>query len=202
MDMIASQGSKTRMIVLIPDGVTHVPELAQKILWLSMTECQDILLLGIASDDGRILSLSRTLTTLKATITTNWLYVAAKLTTADDWLTILKTEFQSGDIIVCHEEQIVKIGFLEAIPASEFLRGSLQTTVKTINGFYHPQRIQAREWALNVLFWAGCLAILAGFTSLEISLDQGIHGTARSVIFILLVLVEIGSFLAWGRIRG
>lgn len=202
MDLYGLLKQKSRLIVLIPEGVTNLPGLAHKIHWLSMTEHQDVIFLAISSDTERILSLSRTITTLKAEIAAEWLNVTTKMTTIDEWLSTLKEIYQPGDKIICHEEQAVKAGFLNTMPASDFLRDTFRAPVQTISGFYHPQKIQAKEWISTGIFWIGCLVVLAIFTLLEVRLEQNIHGYLRTVILTFLVLVEVGSLWAWSGIKG
>lgn len=202
MNLYGLQKQNCRLIVLIPEGITNLPDLAHKIHWLSMTEHQDVIFLAISSDTERILSLSRTITTLKAEIGADWLTVTPKMTTIDEWLSTLKEIYQPGDKIICHEEQTVKAGFLSTKPAGDFLRDTFGASVQTVSGFYHPEKAQVKEWVSTGIFWIGCLVVLALFTLLEVQLEQNIHGLLRTIILTFLVLVEVGSLLAWSSMKG
>ncbi len=57
-----------------------------------------------------------------------------------------------------------------------------------------------RQWLLGLLFWVVCLAILIGFSLLEIQIDRAVEGVARIALLLLTVSLEFGALIAWNRL--
>lgn len=191
---------KNRLIVLIPDGVTANLELARKIHWIALRDPREVLYLALVDHADDEYSVSRSITTMKAITATNLLPVKSKLTRTADWLTTLRAIYQPGDQIVCHEEQCVRDGFLRTKPVAEFLRDTLHAHITTVSGFYHPARLQTRQWLNSFVSWFGFLTILGLFGLLEFQIDQSLQGTIEKILFILILLIEFGTIWAWNRI--
>jgi hypothetical protein len=191
-----------RMIVLVPDGITDLVGLAHKIRWMAVSNQCEVLYLALVNAGENTLSVSRRMATLKAVTSDNTLSARAKLAPTHEWLKILNETFQSGDMLVCHEEQSVKAGFFKTRPIKDFLEETLNRPVKSISGFYHPWEVQKKGWLTGFLFWAACLAILAVFTFFEIHMEQTTHGLARLMILTFLAISEVGIFWALSGISG
>jgi len=94
----------------------------------------------------------------------------------------------------------VRNGLFHTVPASEVVRTRLQAPVCTVSGFYHPEQVQLGLWLSKLAYWAGLVAIICAFFILEIRLDQGVHGAARSVLLIFLLLATLGAGIVWNKI--
>jgi hypothetical protein len=188
---------KHRLIVLVPDCLAGSLDMARKVYSIAQSEDRDVLYLTLVDDDEKMIAVSRSMATMKAVTAGQWLVVNSRLTGTGHWLAALREIYRPGDMIVCHEEQSVKDGFLRTQPVSEFLRATLKAPVRIISGFYHPQKVQAVQWLRGLLFWLGCLVILAGFTLLEIRLDQATAGAAHTWLLMVALVFEFGSVWVW-----
>ncbi len=140
------------------------------------------------------------LATLKALTANDVVAVKSKLIQADDWLSALQENYQPGDIIVCHEEQYLRNGFLKVISARSFLLETFKAPVYWISGFYPPWQVLSRKWLYTLLFWVGCLVILAGFSLLEIQIDRNVQGVYRTALILIALVFEFGAFWAWNHL--
>jgi hypothetical protein len=200
MDSTAEPASKKRLIVLIPEGLTDYSNLAHKIFRMALRDHSDVLYLTFVYDDETRLTISRGMATLKALTASDLVMVTSKMTHPDDWLYTLHSVYQPGDSIVCHEEQFIRNGFLKTIPIHDFLSEGFKAPIYTLTGFYHPWRVLSRKWLYGLLFWMGCLVILAGFSIMEIKIDREIQGVARTALIFIVLAFEFGAFWAWNHI--
>ncbi len=200
MDTAILQVEKGRLVVLVPESLVANIEMMNKIYQMATREQREVFYLVLVNGDTEILAATRSAATLKALVSGGRFSSASRVVQASRWLSALREIYRPGDVIVCHAEQQVRGGFLRTVPASEFLRAGMQVPVRVISGFYHPVRTQIQEWLAGAVYWAGVLAIVGTFFFLEISLDQGLHGAARSALLIVLLLATLAAGIAWTRI--
>jgi hypothetical protein len=202
MDLPVISTRKKRLIVLIPESVAGNLELAHKIYWIAIREQYEVYYLTLLDNDENILSIQRYMATMKAVTEGNFLTVHSDIVKTSGWLKTLREIYGPGDRIVCHEEQLVKDGFMRTSPITAFLRDKMHSSVLTLSGFYHPQQVQMQRWVHALIAWLGFLLILVGFTMLEVQLDPVIQGLHGKLLFGVLFTMEVGSIWAWDRITG
>ncbi len=191
---------KQRLIVLLPESLAGSMNLAHHIYWLASREQCNVLYLILMEDEANRLSIMRRMATMAAATTGEPPRVFSRLVPREDWLSVLKTTIQPGDVVVCQAEQNVASGLLKTRSMQEYLEEDLQISCRVLSGFYHPGRELTRQWVLGFIFWVGCLLILAGFTLLEIKIDEVVQGFARIGLLFVVICFEFGSLLAWNRI--
>lgn len=201
MDYVPTNENKKRLLVLIPDCLAGNSDLAHKIYWMAIRDHCDVLLLALVDDVDEMLSVSRGMATMAAIISNNHINVDSKLTETKYWLKTLRTVHRSGDIVVCHEEQSVDNGFLRTTPLKKFIQNNLKMSISTLSGFYHPWQVQIKIWLHNLLFWAGCLVIIAFFTVLEILIDRDFLGITRTGLFLIALFFELGIIMTWNNFQ-
>ncbi len=190
---------KGRLIVLVPECLVNDMDMINKIYQMATREQREVFYLALADDDARILTATRSIATLKALVSGGRISSASRVVETSHWVSALREVYRPGDVIVCHEEQQVRSGFLHTVPASEFLQTRYQVPVRIISGYYHPDRLQIGRWLSRIIFWAGLLAILAAFFFLEIQMDHAVHGITRTVLLIILLGVELVAGIAWNQ---
>lgn len=200
--MVSNNGKQEngRLIVLVPDSLVDDLGLARKAHWLAIRYEQELLFLTLVDEEEKMLAVSRRMATMKAIASGNWLVVQSRLTETTHWLSTLREIYHPGDRIVCHEEQLVKAGFLKTQPLSEYLANNFGAPTCTLSGFYQPGRVQALRWLNSLAFWIVCLLIIAGFGYLEFTVDHGLRGFARLLILSVMVVFEFGLLWAWNKI--
>lgn len=119
--------------------------------------------------------------------------VNSKLVSTQEWYEALREIYHPGDILVCQEEQTVKAGFFKTLAVREFLKTTLNPPIRTMSGYYPPWQVQTRRWLRSLLVWAGFLVVIILFGLLEIQIDQGTQGVARTVLFLLALGFEFGA---------
>jgi len=197
MDKVFDRVRKKQLIVIVPEGVADRLDLARRIHSMAgMYHC-DVIYLAFVDHPENMLVRSRSMVTMKAITSDPEVSVDWELIGTSHWLTRLKEIVQSGDVVVCQEEQRVKIHNGKTVPLQDFLEETLQTPVRTVSGYYNPGSMLIRQWVNSLLFWTGFLAILAGFAFLEIRLHLTIQGIEQKVLLILGMLVAVAAIGAW-----
>jgi hypothetical protein len=186
--------------VIVPEAAAGRIDLARKIHSMA-GQCRcDVLYLTLVDQPDSMLAASRSMATMQAMTTDSGLRVEWELVETRSWLKRLKDIVQSGDIIVCHEEQQVVDEVMKTIPLHTFLRETLDQPVRTVSGFYNPQLVQVKQWLSSLLFWLGLFVILGGFTFLEIRLDLAIQGVTRTLLLVLVMLLEFATIVVWNSL--
>jgi len=191
---------KTRLIVLLPESLAGNLEFAQMIHRMAVKDKKDVLYLTLLDNNDNPLGVSRQVATMKAITESNLIRARSVQIPASHWFGKLQDIFRPGDIVVCHEEQVVKQGFLKTIPISDFLSSAMRMSIITVNNYYHPQRIQIKSWLLTILFWVGALVILAGFSLLEVQANMAFPGSVNKLVLAALLIVEFSMVWAWNQI--
>jgi hypothetical protein len=200
MDSIVELRSKKRLIVLVPEGLAGNTDLTQKVYSMAVREHCDVLYLAFVYEEDNSLAVSRNMATMKALTSSDLVTAKSKITRTDNWLNTLKDFYQPEDIIVCHAEQIVRNGFLKTTPIHAVLSEIFKTPIQTISGLYHPWQMLSRKWLFGLLFWVGCMVILAAFSLLEIQIDRGIQGLTRTALIFIVLAFEFGVFWVWNHV--
>lgn len=190
-----------RLIVLMPACLTANFALARKVHWMASREQCEVLYLTLVDDREDWLLMSRNMATMEAVTSANILTVHSKLTKTDAWLEKLHEVYRPGDTVVCHAEQTVRVGRFQTEPVSAYLSQILTPSLKVLEGFYQPRRVQLADWLAKLLFWLGFFLIVAVFSVLEVQLDQALHGSARMLLLAIVMLFEVGAVWAWNRIE-
>jgi hypothetical protein len=200
MDSISDFSLNRRMIVLVPEGLSATSDLAKKVYWMALRDHCDVVYLGFVYDEEKKLSVMRNIATLKALTTGETVRVSSRLTSSDAWNSTLQDMLRPGDIIVCHDEQFIRNGLFSSVTIRDMLASTYKGPIYSMNGFYHPWVVLTRKWLWGIVFWAGCLAILAGFSFLEIQVDQTVQGLSKAVLIGVILAFEFSAFWAWNHI--
>ena len=197
MELRIDQEISKRFIVLITENLVNRGELAHKIHWMATTENMQILYLVLIDNTDNMLAVSRDMATMKALTSANKLEVGATLTETGSWLETLRKIACPGDVIICQEEQMVVNGLFKTIPIRDFLSSHLNSPVRTISGYYPPMQIQTKKWLYEVFGFLGFLIILAGFTWLQIRLDQALDDLTGKIMVMVTFCIEMSAIWAW-----
>jgi hypothetical protein len=202
MDSMTQQHAKNRLIVVIPDCITNNSKLAYKIYWMAFRSSCDVHYLALVDDAEKESAISRCMATMKAETSASWLNVDVQLVDSKGWVKTLGQVSHPGDTVICLEEQKVRVNFFRKTSAAESLRQALEVPVRTLSGFYDLRQKKSAEWARSLLFWIGCLVIFAGFSMLEVQMDSGMNGLARTAALLVVLFVEISAIWGWTGING
>lgn len=200
MNSLDDQYPFSRLIVLLPESVAGNLEFAARIHWIAMREQKSVLYFTLLDDPDNSLRVSRQLTTMKA-LTSSESLRAGSIQVADDrWLDKLREILGPSDKLVCHEEQLVQAGLFKTTPMSDFLTQHFLNPLIIERGYYNPEIVLAANWLNKLVFWAGIIAILGGFTYLEIQTGALIPGFISKLVLIIFISLEFGAVWVWNQL--
>lgn len=189
-----------RLLVLLPESLAGDAELAQKIHWMASREGKDVLYLVILDDQDHLLPVTREMTTMKAVTESNLIHAGSIQVTSERWFSRLNEIRRPDDTILCHAEQMVNLGFLKTMALADYLKNRLGVSAIILKGYYRPRRVVINGLMNTILFWLGALAILAGFTWLELQADSAFPGFAHNLVLAAILITEVGSVWLWSQI--
>ncbi len=198
MTLKAEQNS--RLIVLLPESLVGDLDFAQKIHRMASRTQSDVLYLTLLNDPDQVLSVARGIATMKAVTESNLIKAGSVQVPRSHWFEKLQQVCLPDDTIVCHSEQTVKLGLFQTQPTAEYLTQIQTNPVVTVEGFYHPQQTFLKSWLRGMLFWLGAVAIVVGFTLLELQADLAFPGFAHKLVLAAILLIEFGAIWFWSQI--
>lgn len=188
-------GPVRRLIVLIPTDSDYTSTMG-RISDLAITFHAQVLFLGLCKDATDELSLRRELVTLSALLEGPRVYAEARVEMRTNWVDIVRSNYQTGDLIVCFAEQ--RAGLLHR-PLSQILASNLGMPVYILSTL-GPQRSARSGWLSKVTLWAGFVGIIAGAFLLQVQMMSIPGDRAQTVMLIISVLVELWLIWAWNRL--
>ncbi len=188
---------KRRLIVLAPDmGSDYIPAL-RRIWELAHAQHAQILFLGLCKDAARELSLHRQLVAMSAMIRDDKISAEARIEIGTNWVDIVKRNSQTGDMIVCFEEQ--RAGLLHR-PLSQILESKLSFPVYILSGLY-PQKSKS-NWLSQVIAWSGFIGIIICFGILQVKIVQLPKDWFQNALLIFSVILEFWLIRVWDNLFG
>ena len=189
-----------RLIVLVPDMESDYIPTIRKIWELASAQHARIKFLGLCKDAAKEPGLHRqliTMSALSALVGGDEVSTEAKVEIGMSWVDVVKRNSQTGDMIVCFEEQ--RAGLLHR-PLSQILETSLNFPVYILSGLY-PQKSKS-NWLSQVMVWSGFIGIIICFCILQVKIVQLPKDWFQSVLFILSLIPEFWLILVWNNLFG
>jgi len=184
------------LVVLIPECELDTANTARKVWELAQAFGGRIQFLGLCSDAGREPSLRRQLVTMSAMVADGNGSVYSKIEFGKNWMDAVKSNWHTGDVIVCFAEQ--HTGLMKK-PLSQILEANLNATVHVLSGLYPPNPSRP-NWLPGALMWAGSIGIIVGFFWLDVKITQMPQDWAHTVLLYLSLLLEVGLLWVWNSI--
>ena len=199
MDSHKGQEKKKRLIVLLPVCMANDFELAHMIHWMAYQKKCDVFYMTVAESNDNSLALSRDMATLKAVTAGNGLQAQWIQASPTNWLARLQDIYRPEDEMVCSEEQTIDHDSFGKVKLYHFVKEATAADIHPVSGFYPTQEVKRKKRLPEYLSWMGFLAIIALVTWLQIQVDAAIHGTASTVIVLILLCIEFGAIWAWNN---
>jgi hypothetical protein len=193
-------GSKPahRLIVLVPDMESDYIPAIRKIWELANSQHARIQFLGLCKNTAKEPGLHRqliTMSALSALVGGDEVSTEAKVEIGMSWVDVVKRNSQTGDMIVCFEEQ--RAGLLRR-PLSRILEASLNFPVYILSGFY-PQKSKSNNLS-QVMVWSGSIGIVICFAILQVKIVQLPKDWFQNVLFIFSIIPEFWLILVWNNL--
>ena len=185
---------RSRLIVLIPEDSDCTT--ATRRIWRLANETNtDVQLLGLVKDISQELTLRRDLATLSGLIRDANVFVETKVEVGNNWLNVVKRNYQEGDMIVCLAEKTVGI---RQRPLSQVLESNFKAPVYILSDI---RPVQSRSNIFSqVIAWSGFIGIIAGFFLLEMRIVKLPDDWFRTLISVILLIPELGLILLWNSL--
>ena len=183
-----------RLIVLVPDMESDYIPAIRRIWELANAQHARIQFLGLCKDAAKEPSLHRQLVTMLA-LMGDEVSTEAKVEIGMSWVDAVKRNSQTGDMIVCFEEQ--RAGLLHR-PLSQILESNLNFPVYILSGLY-PQKSKS-NWLSEVIVWSGFIGIIICFCILQVKIVQLPKDWFQNVLFVLSLIPEFWLILVWNNL--
>lgn len=185
-----------RLIVLVPDADLDYAATTRRVWELANELGAHIQFIGLCKDVVQESSLRRQLVTMTAMVQDGNTSAKVKIEFGNDWVNVVKSNWQVGDMIVCFAEQ--HAGLLYR-PLSQILRSNLEAPIYILSGLY-PQS-QSRFNVLSpIALWTGFISIIAGSLLFQIRLVSLPPDWTQTILLIFSVMAELWLIWIWNNL--
>jgi len=192
---LSAPGPARRLIVLVPADADYTA--ATRRVWeLAVATGTRVLLLGLCKDAAQEPSLRRQLVTMSALVGNGKVSTEAKVEIGTNWVHAVKSNYHTGDVIVCFAEQ--RAGLMHR-PLSQILESNLNATVYILSGLYQPDRLRS-NWLSTIILWSGFFGIIGGFLLLQVNMDPVSKDWVHTAALMLSIPVEFWLIWVWNSL--
>ena len=187
-----------RLIVLVPQLDIDLGPSMQQLWELATAMNASVQFIGVYADSMQESSLRRDLVIMSAMVKDNKISTEAEVIYGTDWLEIVRSRWQPGDMVVCFAEQ--RVGLFNQ-PLSRLLQSHLDFPLYILSGS-EPKRV-FRSRSLTQLFgWIGSIGIIVGFFLLQIHIELPSQSWVNNTLFLISMFVEIWILWRWNNLFG
>ena len=186
-----------RLIVLVPSLEVDLIVVTQRVWELANATGAHIQFISLCNDATQEPSLRRELATMSAIVKDGNISAEAEVVSGRNWVEVVKTRRQAGDIVVCCAEQ--RAGLMQR-PLSQILQSDLDMPLYILTGLYS-QNVSHSNRLTQIFAWIGFIAILAGFFLLQVKIDQ-LAKDWTTVLQLLTTAIEFWLIWAWNNLFG
>ena len=186
-----------RLIVLVPSLEVDLIVVTQRVWELAKATGAHIKFISLCNDAAQEPSLRRELATMSAIVKDGNISAEAEVVSGRNWVEVVKTRRQAGDIVVCCAEQ--RAGLMQR-PLSQILQSDLDMPLYILTGLYS-QNVSHSNRLTQIFAWIGFIAIIAGFFLLQAKIDQ-LAKDWTTVLQLLTTAIEFWLIWAWNNLFG
>ena len=185
-----------RLMVLIPNIESDYTSVLHRIWELAHALQCRVLFFGLCRDVLEEPRLRRSLVTMAALIQDGRVSAEAKTEIGNNWLRVVTSNWQAGDLILCFANQ--QAGILQR-PLGQILESKLNATVYLLSGPEQSNRHNI-NWLVQLTAWAGFITIIAGLFVLQVNIDKSLTGGMQTVMLVITVLFEFWLIWVWNNL--
>lgn len=185
-----------RLIVLVPDADVDYAAATHRVWELATDMGARILFVGLYNAASQESSLRRQLVTMSAMVQDSKVSAESKAQFGTNWVDVVKSNWQAGDMIVCFAEQ--REGLLHR-PLSQILQSNLDIPLYILSGLY-PQSPLRLNTLSFIPLWAGLISIITISFLLQIRIMALPQDWAQTTLMILSVIAELWLIWAWNNL--
>jgi|SRR4026207_22376 hypothetical protein len=184
-----------RLIVLVPDADLDYAAATRRVWELANELGAHIQFIGLCKDVVQESSLRRQLVTMTAMVQDGNTSAKAKIEFGNNWVNVVKSNWQVGDMIVCFAER--HAGLLYG-PLSQILESNLNFPVYILSGLYLQK--SKSNWLSQVMVWSGFIGIIICFCMLQLKIVQLPEGGFQNILLILSIIPEFWLIWIWNKL--
>jgi len=184
-----------RLIVLVSETEMDISLLAHKVWELANSVGCHVQFLGLCRDAVQEPSLRRRLITLSAMVQDGYLFTDIKVEHGKNWLDIVRSNWQPGDVLACIAEQ--RTGWMHQ-PLTQILEAKLGASVVVLSGLHENQ--SRSKWFSTSIVWIGSISLIIGFFWLQSKIIQMPKDWAHTLLLYLSLFIEIGLISGWNSL--
>ena len=188
--------SAHRLVVLVPDADVDYAAATRRVWELATNTGARILFIGLCHRAAQEPSLRRQLITMSAMAQDSKVPAEANVQFGTNWVDVVKSNWQAGDMIVCFAEQ--RAGLLYR-PLSQILQSNLDIPLYILSGLY-PQSPSRLNILSFIPLWAGLISIVVISFLLQIRIIALPQDWAQTTLMILSVMAELWLIWAWNNL--
>ena len=185
----------SHLIILVPETGPDPLNGTHRIWELAHATGMSVLFLGVCKRMAQELALRRRLVTLSALVADGRVPTDAKTEIGMDWVEAVRTNYRTGDMIVCFADQRAGL-FRRSL--SQILESNLKVPVYILSGS-EPQQFKS-DWPSQAIGWSGSIGIILIFGILQIKIVQLPEGWFQSALFILSIIPEYWLIWVWNNL--
>jgi hypothetical protein len=185
-------GCPGRLLILVPTDIDY--SAATRQIWkLAKATKMHVQLLGLCKHTAEELGLRRGLVTMASLLQDDRIITEVKVDIGTNWANVVKTHYETGDMIVCFSEQ--RTGPLRR-PLRQVLESNFKATVYILSSLT-PQKPTSNT-LLQVCAWLGFIGIILGFGILQTNIVGLPEGPFQNGLLILSIIPEFWLIWVWG----
>lgn len=184
-----------RLIVLVPSLEVDLIVVTQRVWELANATGAHIKFISLCNDAAQEPSLRRELATMSAIVKDGNISAEAEVVSGRNWVEVVKTRRQAGDIVVCCAEQ--RAGLMQR-PLSQILQSDLDMPLYILTGLYS-QNVSHSNRLTQIFAWIGFIAIIVGFFLLQVKIDQ-LAKDWTTVLPLLTTAIEFWLIWVWNNL--
>jgi hypothetical protein len=186
-----------RLIVLVPSLEVDLIVVTQRVWELANATGAHVKFISLCNDAAQEPSLRRELATMSAIVKDGNISAEAEVVSGRNWVEVVKTRRQAGDIVVCCAEQ--RAGLMQR-PLSQILQSDLDMPLYILTGLYS-QNVSHSNRLTQIFAWIGFIAIIVGFFLLQVKIDQ-LAKDWTTVLQLLTTAIEFWLIWVWNNLFG
>jgi hypothetical protein len=185
-----------RLIVLVPTLEADLTLVTRRVWELANATDAYIQFLGLYSDPVQEPHLRRELVTMSVMVNDGRVTAEADVMFGKDWVDVVKTRVQAGDMVVCFAEQCVG---LSRRPLSQILQSKLNVPLYILSDLY-PQNDSRSNWPSQIAAWAGSIAIILGLFVFQAKIDHHAKDWTHTLLLLFSIPFEIWLIWVWNSL--
>ncbi len=187
-----------RLIVLVPSLEIDSILITRRVWELANTTGARVQFLGLYSNPAQEPSLRRELITMSAMVNNGNVSAKAEVAFGKNWFDIVKTRFQTGDMVVCLAEH--RVGVSRRL-LSQMLQSDLNVPLYILSDLY-PQGNLHSKWLPQIAAWAGSIAVILGFFFLQARINHLANDWPYTALLLISIPIEFWMILGWNSLFG